>query len=70
MAVFFCFSPVSPVQSSAQNTHFFRVEKVHTNEDSWEAEHTEALLKPLKEGEFGKLRDPASVPAISDGGDM
>lgn len=52
---FFLLFTCKPSPIKCPNTHFFRVEKVHTNEDSWEAGHTEALLKPLKEGEFGKL---------------
>lgn len=54
-AVFFYLFTCKPSPIKCPNTHFFRVEKVRTNQDSQEAGHTEALLKPLKKAEFGKM---------------
>lgn len=52
---FYLLFTCKPHPVKCPNTHFFRVEKGRTNQDSWEAGHPEAPLKPLKEAEFGKL---------------
>lgn len=52
---FYLLFTCKPCPIKCPNTHLFRVEKGHTNQDSWEAAHPEAALKPLKEAEFGKL---------------
>ena len=54
-AVFFYLFSRKPSPIKCPNTHFSRVEKGRTNQDSQEAGHTEAPLKPLKKAEFGKL---------------